>query len=179
MSEVLLLDRLEASFLLLTRGPRPLSLDGRGVGCGLPARPIPLDELRRLLAAPATPQRARDATLRVLVRRARTLRGAALIGLVGVLLPDLRGAVMPLVRAYPDHAADLEAEILTGLLAAVDTVCLASRDVADRLNCLAAQAGYRLLAWLQVTHTLEGAAGEALVGARTWQLPWSGAPLEG
>src|SRR6266508_4121751 len=45
-------DTLETCFRLLTSGPAPLTLDGRHVGHGLPARPIPLGELRVLLQHP-------------------------------------------------------------------------------------------------------------------------------
>src|SRR6266487_2298133 len=46
-------DTLETCFRLLTSGPAPLTLDGRHVGHGLPARSIPLGELRVLLQHPA------------------------------------------------------------------------------------------------------------------------------
>jgi hypothetical protein len=55
------LDVLDRSFRLLVCEPAPLSLDGRAVGYGLPAGPIPLDVLRSLLLhssvglRPATP----------------------------------------------------------------------------------------------------------------------------
>ncbi len=63
-------DRVETSFRLLTTGPRPLALDGRQVGHGLPARPIPLDELRARLLHPSTSFAARDAAMAVLLARA-------------------------------------------------------------------------------------------------------------
>src|SRR6266508_3647666 len=56
-------DTLEATFTALTSGPAPLALDGRHAGHGLPARLLPLDELRRLLLDPSMGFAARDATL--------------------------------------------------------------------------------------------------------------------
>jgi hypothetical protein len=55
------LEVLDGSFRLLVCEPAPLTLDGRVVGHGLPAQPIPLDVLRSLLLhssvglRPATP----------------------------------------------------------------------------------------------------------------------------
>ncbi len=83
-------ETLETAFGLLTSGPEPLSLDGRLVGHGLPPRAIPLDELRGMLLHPSVAFAARDAAVAELARRARRDRGAAMVGLAGVLLPGLR-----------------------------------------------------------------------------------------
>src|SRR6266542_1624281 len=111
-------DTLEAAFTALTRGPAPLALDGRHVGHGLPARPLALDELRRLLLDPSLGFAARDAALAALVDRAKTHGGHATIGLAGVLLPGLRRATAPLALANPRLIWDRQAEALAGLLAA-------------------------------------------------------------
>jgi len=110
---------LERAFATLTAEPRPLALDGTGIA-GLPERPIPLDELRARLLHPSTRYATRDAVLGVLIGRARAERGAWTVGLAGVLLPGLRRAITPLVAACPGKAADLEAEMLAGLLVAVE-----------------------------------------------------------
>src|SRR6266540_3928856 len=109
-------DTLDAAFRLLTSGPQPLGLDGRQVGHGLPARPIPLDELRSRLLHPSTSFAARDAAIAALLQRAKAEGGAATVGLAGVLLPGLRHAASPLIRTRPRKRADLEAEMLAGLL---------------------------------------------------------------
>ena len=70
------LEVLDRSFRLLVCEPAPLSLDGRAVGCGLPARPIPLDVLRSLLLHPSMGFDARDAALTWLVGRAQAEGGA-------------------------------------------------------------------------------------------------------
>src|SRR5437870_5065301 len=100
---------LEAAFRVLARGPSALCLDGTGVGAGLPARPIPLDELRSRLVHPSTPYGTRDAALNLLVVRAQTDGGSWTVGLAGVLLPGLRRAIGPLVRSCPGRTADIEA----------------------------------------------------------------------
>lgn len=109
---------LERAFALLTAGPRPLALDTSGIE-GLPDRAVPLGELRSRLLHPSTRYPTRDAAIAALVTRARTEGGAWTVGLAGVLLPGLRRALLPLVSACPGKGADLEAEMLTGLLAAL------------------------------------------------------------
>jgi hypothetical protein len=154
-----LLEQLETSFRLHTTGPSPLSIHGRTIGHGLPDRPIGYDELRRWLLDAATTQPARDAALRVLIARARAERGAALIGLVGILQPGLRVALAPLLRAYPRQAADLEAETLTGLLTAISTIPLTQTGLANRLIRRAIRAGQRLLGRLTAHHAQETPVG--------------------
>jgi hypothetical protein len=136
---------LEAAFGLLTSGPNPLSLDGRLVGHGLLARPIPLDELRSMLLHPSTSYAARDAAVAELARRARRDRGAAMVGLAGVLLPGLRRLTTPLARACPGKAADLEAAVLAGLVEAVTGFDEATRRPAASLVWAAVRAAHRLL----------------------------------
>jgi len=130
-------DAAEAAFRLLCAGPQPLALHAGKVAAGLPGRPVPLDELRVLLLHPATPARARNRVWAELVRRARAGDPAWMVGLAGVAMPGLRRAVGSLAGAWRGDPADLQAEVLTGFLAAVraldpddlDRVPLASRLV--------------------------------------------------
>jgi hypothetical protein len=123
---------LDRSFALLVCEPAPLTLDGRAVGHGLPARPIPLDVVRGLLLHPAVGFDARDAALTWLVDRAQVEGGGWLVGLAGVLLPGIGRRVYPLCRAFPRLAVDLEAEALAGLLQAVRGWRLGEDRVAPR-----------------------------------------------
>jgi hypothetical protein len=136
---------LDRSFGLLVCEPAPLTLDGRAVGHGLPARPIPLDVLRGLLLHPSVGFDARDAALTWLVERAQAEGGGWLVGLAGVLLPGIGRRVYPLCRAFPRLAVDLEAEALTGLIQAVRAWRLGEDRVASRLVWAAARAAHRLL----------------------------------
>jgi hypothetical protein len=136
---------LDRSFRLLVCEPAPLTLDGRAVGHGLPARPIPLDALRSLLLHPSVDFDARDAALTWLVGRAQAEGGAWLVGLAGVLLPGIGRRVYPLCRAFPRLAPDLEAEALVGLLQAVQAWRLGEDRVATRLVWAAARGAHRLL----------------------------------
>ncbi len=110
------LDVLDTSFRLLVTGPSPLSIDGAVLGHGLPARLIPLGELRRLLLARTTTYGARDAAVSELLRRARHSGGAWTVGLAGVLAPGLRRVAAALASDYPGERADIDAEVLAGLL---------------------------------------------------------------
>jgi hypothetical protein len=110
------LDVLDSSFRLLVTGPSPLAIDGAALGHGLPARLIPLDQLRTLLLQRSTPYAARDAAVSELLRRARHSGGAWTVGLAGVLAPGLRRVAAALANDYPGDPADIDAEVLAGLL---------------------------------------------------------------
>lgn len=112
---------LEQAFALLSTGPSPLAINGTDIS-GLPNRPVPLGELRSRLLHPSARYTTRDAALTALVALARAEGGAWTVGLAGVLLPGLRRAVAPLASACPGKVADLEAEMLAGLLTALDRV---------------------------------------------------------
>ncbi|HYA45613.1 MAG TPA: hypothetical protein VED59_08395 [Acidimicrobiales bacterium] len=135
---------LETSFKLLTTGPRPLALPGSEVD-GLPARPIPLGELRARLLHPATPYHTRDEAIGALLRRAQADGGAWLVGLAGVLLPGLRGALAPLAEHHIDKLWDLEAEMLTGFLSAAGRLSPGQPRLAASLVWSARRAAQRAL----------------------------------
>lgn len=127
------LDVLDDAFRLLVTGPSPLSLDGHEVGRGLPRRSIPLDELRSILLHPSCGFAARDAVVAELVIRAQSSEAAWKVGLAGVLLPGLRRTAGRLARDYPGDTADLDAEVLTGLLDALTHFEPGRKGVAARL----------------------------------------------
>ena len=112
-------DAADAAFRLLCAGPQPLALHASKVAAGLPDRPVPLDELRVLLLHPSTSARARNQVWAELVRRARAGDPAWTVGLAGIAMPGLRRAVGSLAAAWRGDPADLQAEVLTGFLAAV------------------------------------------------------------
>jgi hypothetical protein len=137
-------DTLERTFNLLTTGPRPLALDATTVA-GLPARPVPLDELKAMLLHPSTPFSVRDAVVGELVARSRVEGRAWTVGLAGVLLPGLRRAVWPLVQACPAKAADIEGEALAAFLTAVAACTPGRQRLAANLCWLARKGAGRLL----------------------------------
>src|SRR6266545_6181343 len=128
------LDTADAAFAGLTAGPAPLSLDGRRIGGGLPRRLIPLDELKRLLLRRSTWHAAKDAAWADLVRRSRHGGPAWVVGAVGVALPGLRRVAGQLAQGYEGDTADLDAEVLTGFLAALRTVDVTRPAICARLR---------------------------------------------
>jgi hypothetical protein len=137
-------DAAEAAFRLLCAGPQPLALHAAKIAAGLPDRPVPLDELRVLLLHPSTSARARNLVWAELVRRARAGGPAWMVSLAGIAMPGLRRAVGSLATAYRGEVADLQAEVLTGFLAAVralDLDDLESVPLASRLCWAAWRAG--------------------------------------
>ena len=137
-------DTLEKAFDLLTTGPHPLALDGTAFE-GLPDREVALNELKAALLHASTPFAARDAVIGELVARAQAQGGRWTVGLAGVLLPGLRRAAWPLARACPAKAADIEAEMLSALLAAVARCEPGRARLAARLTWLARTGAHRLL----------------------------------
>ena len=141
------LDAADAAFRLLAAGPQPLAVHASQLAEGLPDRPVPLDELRVLLLHPATSARARNRVWAGLVRRARTGDPAWVIGLTGIAMPGLRRAVASLTGTYRGDPADLQAEVLTGFLAALrglDLDDLEEIPLASRLCWAAWRAGQAL-----------------------------------
>ena len=123
---------LEDAFAALSCEPRPLAFDGREVP-ELPDRAIPLSELRGRLLHPSTSFATRNAVIATLVTRAQDEGGAATIALAGMLLPGLRRAAHPLVRSCPERAADVEADMLAGLLFTIAEVSPRRRRLAGYL----------------------------------------------
>lgn len=141
------LDTADAAFRALTTGPRPLALSPGRLVPGLPSRPVPLDELRSLLLHPATSAAARNKVWAELVRRARTGGPEWVIGLTGIAMPGLRRAAATWSRGYRGDSEDLQAEVLTGFLAALRRLDLDDLDaipLASRLCWAAWRAGRAL-----------------------------------
>ncbi|GIF04677.1 hypothetical protein [Actinoplanes siamensis] len=114
---------------LLTTGPEPLSVDGAALGGGLPRRRIVLSELASILMHPSCGHTTSDQVWRLLIEGARTDGSAWVVGAVGVALPGLRQAAYRL-RHY---SGDVQAELLTGFVAALRTVSPSGARVVQRL----------------------------------------------
>jgi len=140
-----LFPELEAAFGLLSTGWAPLGVEGRAVAAEWPDRLLSVGELRARLLHPACPYPTRDRALNAVLHLARTEGEPWLLVLVGLLLPGLRRSARTLLLANPGLAADLEAEMFTGLLTAIRTgpavrarpgaeLIWAARRAADRLR---------------------------------------------
>jgi len=80
------LDAARSAFEWLLTGPSPLAVDGRRF-TGLPARSVPLDELRGRLLDRRCPQPLRDAAWAHLIGLSREEGGKWTVGCVGLALP--------------------------------------------------------------------------------------------
>jgi len=140
------LDAAEAAFRTLTTGPRPLAVNPGRLAAGLPNRLMPLGELRALLLHPATSPAGRNSVWAELVRRARGGDPAWVVGLAGVAMPGLRRAAASLSAGWRGDTEDLQADILTGFLAALRALDLDDLDrvpLASRLCWAAWRAGQK------------------------------------
>ncbi|MFI6396172.1 hypothetical protein [Nonomuraea sp. NPDC050540] len=142
------LDVAEHAFGLLMRGPDPLSVDGVAIGEGLPARLIPMDELRRLLVRRSCSRTTRDHVWRHLIEQARTHRGAWMVAAVALAIPMLGRLAATLAdkaatsdQAELDRASradqeDLQAEVLAAFMEALIRVNVAWSHPLLRLSRL-------------------------------------------
>jgi hypothetical protein len=113
-------DTLETCFRLLAAGPACMALDGRHLGHGLPARPIPLGELRVLVQHPAATSDLQRAVVEELVHLAADHGGRWLVALAGMLLPGLRRIAASVATVDQEAADHVEADLLQVLR---DAIC--------------------------------------------------------
>ena len=120
------LDAAETAFAALTCEPAPLVLDCTAFfsDTKLPQPVMPLPALRDWLLRHPRAYTARDEVWRELIRRARLDGPHWVVAAVGMAMPALQQYAGQLCEGYDGDPADIDAEILTGFLAAI-------RDRAD------------------------------------------------
>jgi hypothetical protein len=129
-----LLDQIDDRFRLCGQGPKPLSVDGRRLGHGLPRRLIALTELSAILMHPSCGFAARDAAWRLLVERARTGDKTWIAGAVGVALPGLRYKAYLLSLHRTGHGAgDVQSALVAEFVKALRIVELDQPGVINAL----------------------------------------------
>lgn len=137
------LDIARGEFAKLVTGSAPLSVDGARFP-GLPARPVPLDEVRDRLATPGH-QRTRDAVWAYLVHRAHTGPPAWLIGCVGIALPHLIRLATRLTASFPGDPTDIHDAVLSGFLTGMAAARPDQSKIPTRLWWAAKRAGDQAL----------------------------------
>ncbi|MDQ3579360.1 MAG: hypothetical protein M3443_17560 [Actinomycetota bacterium] len=135
------LDAARSAFEWLVAGPHPVSVDGR-LFPGLPARRVPLNELRDRLLRRRCPQTLRDAAWAHLVLLARTEGGAWTIGCVGVALPALTSIAATLSAKFAGDPSDIHAAVLAGFVTELGEIDLRRPRVMLRLRWAAYRAGH-------------------------------------
>jgi hypothetical protein len=182
----------EESFLVLCAGPHPLSLGfpelrdaltcsstaesqewstpGGSIWAGLTwvdaseddRLVVVLDELRRWLRLPGRDNRAKNAVWTCLASRARGDGPAWTVAAVGMALPRLVRLADRLAEGDGQTRHELDAEILTGFLARLDTVALHRRAIFPALLDAAGQAAR---AWLRHQRGYQPGAMDARAGS--------------
>ncbi len=132
------------SFKWLVTGPHPVCVNGAEIA-GLPARPVPLDELGARLVAEECTQAVRDAAWTYLITRARTERGTWTVACVGLALPVLLSVATPLTTGFRGDKHDIHADVLTGFLQGLNEVDLDRPAILPRLRWAAFRHGYLAL----------------------------------
>jgi hypothetical protein len=138
------LDLARDRFAALTTGPHPPTVDGT-LFPGLPAKPLPLDEVRDLLLTRQCPQATSDAVWTYLVKRARTRQQTWTEAALGIALPALTATAAHLARRCPGDPADLHAELVCGFLQAIHTIDLTKPRIMLRLRWAAYRAGHAII----------------------------------
>ncbi|MCA1709922.1 MAG: hypothetical protein LC808_44225, partial [Actinobacteria bacterium] len=138
------LDCARTAFEWLVRGPDPVGVDGR-LFTGLPARLVPLDQLRDRLLRRRCPQSTRDAVWAHLVLRSRTEGATWTVGCVGVALPALTRTAATLCARFADEPSDIHAAVLTGFVTELARVDLRKPRIMTRLRWAAYRAGHTAL----------------------------------
>src|SRR5882757_2279412 len=110
----------DQTFRRLTSGPEPLSLDAAELGLGPAGTVIGLGELRDLLRSPALTVEGKNRVWAVLIERAQRHGQVWTLAAVGVALPRLVRLATQLAGNTTGIRADLDAEILTGFLIALE-----------------------------------------------------------
>ncbi|SEB46682.1 hypothetical protein SAMN04489727_1979 [Amycolatopsis tolypomycina] len=134
-------DTARMAFEWLVTGPDPVALDCRPIP-GLPARPVPLDELGTLLLDQDRAQPTRDAAWAALVTRSRADGAKWTVACVGLALPWLVRVAASLAALTRDDVHDVHAAVLTGFLEALATVDLDRPMIVVRLRWSAFRSGY-------------------------------------
>ncbi|MFC6091612.1 hypothetical protein [Saccharothrix lopnurensis] len=134
------LDAARAAFEWLVTGPHPVGVDGR-LFPGLPARRVPLNEVRDRLLRRGCPQTVRDAVWAHLVLLARTEGGTWTVGAVGVALPALTSIAATLSARFAGDPGDIHAAVLAGFVAGLGEVDLRRPRIMLRLRWAAYRAG--------------------------------------
>jgi hypothetical protein len=110
---------IEFAFRFATRPPALLTLDGAVVGPDLPRRPIPLDELRRLLLHGSTSYATKDRALGLVASRAHTGDDLWTVGFAGLLMPGLKRVARRLRQAPYVDPAEVGPEVVAALMEAI------------------------------------------------------------
>jgi hypothetical protein len=164
------LDAAQRAFDLLVCPPAPLAFDGRAFA-GLPNRILPLDELKKLLIADATPRPVRDAVWRELVVRARRDGPAWVVAAVGIAMPGLRRMAGRLAKGWTGDSSDRDSELLVGFVDRLRGIDLRDTRIAGKLIDAGARAVKAARAREEGTDAIRVQATWSLPPQQPWDHP--------
>lgn len=164
------LHTVETAFAALCTEPKPLAFFGAAVHPQLPARWIPLDELRKALIAKKFDLHVCDAVWREIIDRSRAEGAAWMVAAAGMAAPALKWVVRMYARDFDGDCNDLDAEILTGFLEHLSTIDTSRPAILHRLRYAAQRAGERA-AKLDAAHRKSHAAPESTPPKSSWGHP--------
>ncbi|BCJ61641.1 hypothetical protein [Micromonospora endophytica] len=157
----------ETAFALLTCEPAPLVFDARPVP-GLPDTTLPLDQLRTLVKLHRYDSDTTDKLWRQLAHHARDWGPAWVVGAIGVALPALTHLAAKISRGRPQHADDVDSEVLAGFLHALRTADLDTPRLWLRLCWAAWRAGTTVI----TADDSEELPLDLATGSRTPRMPY-------
>jgi len=164
------LHTVEVAFAALCTEPKPLALFGAAVDPQLPARWIPLNELRKALIAKKYDVHVCDAVWREIIDRARTEGAAWTVAAAGMAAPALKWVARMYAVGFDGDRNDLDAEILTGFLEHLATIDTSRPAILHRLRYAAQRAGERA-AKIDAAHRKSHAAPESTPPKSPWGHP--------
>lgn len=161
------------AFAALTCEPAPmtLDLDQLDPDAGLPSGVMTLTDLDTWLGKHRRAFAARDAVWRELIRRARLDSPAWVIAAVGMAMPALLRHAARLASGYRGDRDDVDAEVLTGFLAALRERVDLAKPAPHAALCMAAfRAGHDLVRQSRGYTPVDDV--EHVTGPRTPTVPW-------
>ena len=166
------LHTIETAFAALCAEPQPLGFFGAAVHPQLPARWIPLDELRKALIAKKYDLHVCDAVWREIIDRSRAEGAAWTVAAAGMAAPALKWVARMYSPDFDGDRDDLDAEILTGFLEHVATIDTSRPAILHRLRFAAQRAGERA-AKADAAHRKSHAEAESAPPKSPWGHPGS------
>jgi DNA-directed RNA polymerase specialized sigma24 family protein len=164
------LHTVETAFVALCTEPKPLALFGAAVHTQLPARWMPLDELRKALIGKKYDLHVCDAVWREIIDRSRTEGVAWTIAAAGMAAPALKWVAGMYAPNFDGDRDDLDAEILTGFLEHLATIDTSRPAILHRLRYAAQRAGERA-AKVDAAHRKPHAESESTPPKSPWGHP--------
>jgi hypothetical protein len=124
---------LERAFRQVTRGPLPLTIDGRNLGADLSPRAIPLDELRWLLLQGPVTYETKDRALGSVATKAQRHGDTWTVGFAGMMMPGLKRVARRLERAPGVERDEVGPEVVAAVIESIAHLDTSRERIAARV----------------------------------------------